>query len=71
MEIPSRVRIFNRSLELKGNPGTLVAINTHGFYEVVMDMQQRNHTVLFPINETVIIFHEPLPATAGDFEVER
>jgi hypothetical protein len=71
MEIPSRVRVFNRSLELKGNPGTLVAINEQGFYEIVMEMQQRNHTVLFPINETVVIFNESAPAAPADFEVER
>jgi hypothetical protein len=71
MEIPSKVRIFNKALELKGNPGTLVAVNPQGFFEVVMEMQQRNHTVLFPIAETVIIFNESLPASATDFEVER
>ena len=42
-----------------------------GFYEVVMEVQQRNHTVLFPIAETVIIFNEALPAISTDFEVER
>jgi hypothetical protein len=27
MEIPSKVSIFNRTLEIKGKPGTLIAIN--------------------------------------------
>jgi len=71
MEIPSKVSIFSRSLELKGKPGTLIAINSIGFYEIVMYFQGRNHVVLFPIAETAIIFNEALPATAGDFEVER
>ena len=71
MEIPAKVSIFSRTLEVKGKPATLVAINAHGFYEVVMEVQQRNHTVLFPINETVVIFNEALPAIAADFEVER
>jgi hypothetical protein len=71
MEIPSKVRIFNRSLELKGNPGTLVAVSSHGFYEVVMEMQQRSHTVLLPINETVVIFNESVPTAPAGFEVER
>jgi len=71
MEIPAKVSIFSRTLEVKGKPATLVAINAHGFYEVVMEVQQRNHTVLFPINETVVIFNEALPAAAADFEVER
>jgi len=71
MEIPSKVSIFNKTLELKGKAGTLVAINDQGFYEVVMEVQQKNHTVLFPVCETVVIFNEALPSTASDFEVER
>jgi hypothetical protein len=71
MEIPSKISIFNRTLEVKGKPGTLVAINDLGFYEVVLEVQQRNHTVLFPIAETVLIFNEALPQTALELEVER
>ena len=71
MEIPSKVSIFNKTLELKGKLGTLVAINEQGFYEVVMEVQQKNHTVLLPVCETVVIFNEALPATAEDFEIER
>jgi hypothetical protein len=71
MEIPSKVSIFNRTLEVKGKVGTLIAINDDGFYEVVLEVQQRNHTVLLPITETVLIFNEALPATSADFEVER
>jgi len=71
MEIPAKVSIFNRTLEIKGKPGTLVAINDYGFFEVVLEVQSRNHTVLFPIAETVVIFNEALPAISADFEVER
>lgn len=71
MEIPSKVSIFNRTLEIKGKAGTLIAINEDGYYEVVLEVQQRNHTVLFPIAETVLIFNEALPTIATDFEVER
>ena len=71
MEIPAKVSIFNRTLEMKGKAATLVAINDQGFYEVVLDFQQRNHTVLFPIAETVVIFNEAHPQLGGDFEVER
>jgi hypothetical protein len=39
MEIPSKVSIFTRTLELKGKPGTLIAINDTSFYEIVMDLQ--------------------------------
>ena len=71
MEIPAKVSIFNRTLEIKGKPGTLVAINSDGFFEVVLEVQTRNHTVLFPIAETVVIFNEALPSISADFEVER
>ena len=71
MEIPSKVSIFNKTLELKGKPGMLIAINDLGFYEIVMELQTRNHTVLFPINETVIIFNEAVPSISAEFEVER
>jgi hypothetical protein len=72
MEIPSKISIFNRTLEVKGKAGTLIAINEDaGYYEVVLEVQSRNHTVLFPISETVIIFNEALPTIAAEFEVER
>lgn len=71
MEIPSKVSIFSRTLELKGKPGTLIAINEQGFYEVVMEVQQRNHTVLLPVGETVVVYQEAVPTLGADFEVER
>ena len=71
MEIPAKVSIFNKTLEMKGKAGTLVAINPDGFFEVILEFQQRNHTFLFPIAETVVIFNEALPPTAADFEIER
>jgi hypothetical protein len=72
MEIPSKVSIFNRTLEIKGKAGTLIAVDeSAGYYEVVLEVQARNHTVLFPIAETVLIFNDALPTIAADFEVER
>jgi hypothetical protein len=71
MEIPSKVSIFNRTLEIKGKAGTLIALNDLGYYEVVLEVQSRNHTVFFPIAETVLIFNEALPTISADFEVER
>jgi hypothetical protein len=71
MEIPSKVSVFNKTLEMKGKAGTLIAINDLGFYEIMMEVQQRNHTVLFPIEETVVIFNEAMPTLPADFEVER
>jgi hypothetical protein len=71
MEIPSKVSVFNRTLEVKGKPGTLIAVNDDGFYEINLQVQDKTHTVLFPIAETVVIFNDPLPQLSGDFEVER
>jgi len=71
MEIPAKVSVFNRTLEIKGKAATLVAISPEGYFEVVLEFQQRNHTVLFPVAETVLIFNEALPQIAADFEVER
>lgn len=71
MEIPSKVSVFNRTLEIKGKPGTLIAVNETGFYEIVLEVQKRNHTVLFPISETVVIFNEAVDNISADFEVER
>ena len=71
MEIPAKVSVFNRTLEVKGKPGTLIAIGDSGYYEIVLEVQQRNHTVLFPIAETVVIFNEAVPSISADFEIER
>ena len=71
MEIPSKVSIFNRTLEIKGKAGTLIALNDLGYYEVVLEVQGRNHVVLFPVAETVLIFNEAVPTISAEFEVER
>ncbi|MEO8218230.1 MAG: hypothetical protein ABI718_14210 [Acidobacteriota bacterium] len=71
MEIPSRVAIFNTILEIKGKQGTLIAIDERGYFEVSMDVSGKLHTVLFPIDQTVLIFNEPLAQVVADFEVER
>jgi hypothetical protein len=71
MEIPAKVSVFNRTLEVKGKAGTLVGINDEGYYEVILEVQSRNHTVLFPIAETVVIFNEAMPTISADFEIER
>ncbi len=70
MEIPSKVSVFNRTLEVKGKAGTLVSIND-GYFEIIMEVQQKNHTVLFPVAETVVIFNDAIPDLGGDFEIER
>ena len=70
MEIPSKVSVFNEQLQMKGKSGMLISIND-SFYEVVIEVQQRNHTVLLPVAETVIVFSEAIPNLSADFEIER
>lgn len=71
MEVPSRVSVFNRTLEVKGKAGNLIAISDSGYYEVTLEVNQKIHTVLFPIADTVLVFNEPLPQVSPDFEIER
>lgn len=71
MDIPAKVSIFNRTLEIKSKQGTLISVSENGFYEVILDFQGRNHTVLLPVAETVLVFVDAVPAPVVDFEVER
>jgi hypothetical protein len=71
LELPARVVVFCPILELKNKPARLVAITPHGFYEVRIDLGERNHTALLPIGETAIVFQEPNVSTEMMPEVER
>ncbi len=70
MEIPSKVSIFNKTLEVKGKVGTLIAVSDAGYYEITMEVNQKTHTVLMAVAETVLIFNEPEPEVAS-IEIER
>jgi len=71
MEIPSIVTIFHANAQFNNKRGTLVAVNDNGFYEINVDFNQRKHTVLLPISDTILIFNEPLPQIVSDIEIER
>jgi len=71
MEIPSKVSVFNKTLELKGKVAQLVALDDRGFYELTMEVNQKVHTVLLPIAETVVIFNDPQPEIEVGVEIER
>ena len=71
MEIPSIVTIFHANAQFNNKRGTLVAVNDQGFYEINVDFNQRKHTVLFPVSDTILIFNEPLPQIVSDIEIER
>ena len=71
MEIPARVVVYSPILELKNRPATLVAISPHGYYEVRLDIGERNHTALLPIGGTGLIFQEPNMTGEPIAEIER
>jgi hypothetical protein len=71
MDIPAKVIIFCPALDLHNKQGTLMAVSSHGFYELHMEFSGRNHTVILPIAGTGLIFSEPNSEVAPGFEVER
>ena len=71
MEIPAIVTVFHSIAQFNNKRGTLVAVNDGGFYEVSIDFNQRKHTVLLPISDTVLIFNEPLIQSDPSLDIER
>jgi hypothetical protein len=72
MEIPAKVSVFNTILDIKGKVGTLIAIREDGYYEISLEVKDRNvHTVLLPIGNTVLVFNEPLPQATAGVDIER
>jgi hypothetical protein len=71
VDLPARVVIYCQALELKNKPGRLLSVSPHGYYEVLVDIAERAHTALLPINGTAIIFSEPEPVTEQMPGLER
>ena len=71
MDLPAEVQITNDELGIKNGKGTLVAISPHGYYELRLTFNQRQHKVLVPIAGTSIIFRQPEPEFAAEIEIER
>lgn len=72
MEIPAKVSVFNPILDMKGKVGTLIAVRDEGFYEVSLELKDRTFfTVLLPIQDTAIVYSDPLPQSSAGFDVER
>ncbi len=71
MDLPAEVLIHNDLLGIKGSQGTLVAVSPHGFYEAKLRFKNATHRLLMPISQTVLIFREPEPEYAEEFEIER
>jgi hypothetical protein len=71
VELPSRVVVYCPILELKNKPARLLAISPHGYYEVRIDIGERNHTALLPIAGTGLVFQEPNVTGEPSMEIER
>ena len=48
MDIPAKIYITCASAELKKQPGTLIAVSPHGFYEVHVQFGSNTHVMLLP-----------------------
>jgi len=71
VELPARVVVFCPILEFKNKPARLIAISPHGYYEVRIDVGERNHTALLPIAGTGVVFQEPNVTGEPILEIER
>lgn len=71
MDLPAEVQISNELIGMKGGRATLVAISGHGYYELRINFNGRNHKVLLPTATTAVVFRQPEPEFAADVEVER
>ncbi len=71
MDLPAKVLIHNELLGIKGGKGTLVAVSPRGYYEAKCAFGGKLHRVLFPIQNTVLIFREPEPEFEPGVEIER
>jgi hypothetical protein len=71
IEREAPIWIYNDKLGV--NPprkGRLVRVADEGFYEVIIEVQGRQHTALLPIDSSVLIAANPEEQVAT-FEVER
>lgn len=71
IEREAAIWIYNDKLGV--NPprkGKLVRVAEEGFYEVIIDVQGRQHTALLPIESSVLIAANPEEQVAT-LEVER
>ena len=71
MDIPTKVLVTCPTAEMKQIRGTLIAISPQGYYEVNVAFGANTHTVLLPIESTVVTAAEPILTPVPGFEVER
>jgi hypothetical protein len=71
VELPVRVVVFCPVMELKNKPARLLTISPNGYYEVRIDVGERNHTALLPISATGLVFQDPNTLGEPGPEIER
>ena len=71
MDIPAKVYITCATAELKKQPGTLIAVSPHGYYEVYVQFGSNTHAMLLPVTETAVLYAEPVLTPPPGFELER
>jgi len=65
-----KVFIYNENLGLKGSPGILQSVNTHGYYDAIIKVKEKRHRAFLPIPQTVLIFSEPVIEMDRTLEIE-
>ncbi len=60
MDLQTQIRVYNDALGVKGAKGKLLQIHPEGYYEVALEVKERYHQALLPINGTVLLAAEPL-----------
>ncbi len=71
MDLQSHVRVYNEALGVKGAKGKLLQIHESGFYEIALEVKERFYEAFMPINGTVLLAAEPIPAQEESMAVER
>ena len=70
MELQTQVRVYNETLGVKGAKGRLVGIYDSGYYEVALEVKERYHQAMLPIDGTVLLAAEPIEEVE-EIPVER
>ena len=71
MDIPLKVYVTCPMAELKKVPGTLIAVSTHGYYEVHVTFGSNTHLMLLPVPDTALLAQEPVLSPVPGFDLER
>ncbi|NOZ78953.1 MAG: hypothetical protein GXP48_07225 [Acidobacteria bacterium] len=71
MEIPGKVSLYCPLVDAKGTAATLVAVSPQGWYQLLVQVRGRTHTMFVPVSQSAILFAEPEPEVEEGLEIER